>query len=166
MQDPLATYLADHLAGSVHAIELIKNLKEEHVENEQFLKSISSLLFNIEMDREILKDIAENVGTDASKMKELGAWLGEKLGRLKLGDAQTDFGVLERLEVLELGIYGKRALWAALKACAFGDARLHGTDFDLLIRRATEQLGLVEEVRLDAAQKALRGQQTHTAPRA
>jgi hypothetical protein len=30
MSDPLATYLRDHLAGSVHAIELVEAIRDQH----------------------------------------------------------------------------------------------------------------------------------------
>jgi hypothetical protein len=154
MENALSTYLADHLAGSVHAIELAKNLKEES-HDEKFTETISLLLSDIETDRETLKGLANSVGTDASKMKELTAWLGEKVSRLKLGDARSNLGTLERLEVLEIGIYGKRALWRALSAIAPTDRRLQGFDFHLLSNRAQDQLSIVEDLRLQAARKAL-----------
>ena len=32
MSDPLATYLHDHLAGAVHAIDLLESMRKQHMD--------------------------------------------------------------------------------------------------------------------------------------
>ena len=52
-------------------------------------------------------------------MKEWGAWLTEKVSRLKLKHGAADgLGTFEALEFLVIGIHGKRALWRAMAAVA------------------------------------------------
>lgn len=156
MSDPLATYLADHLAGSIHAIELLKNLKDEYGDK-RLGQFAGAILTDIEEDRETLKRLAERIGTGSSAIKEASAWVSEKAGRIKLShDPDHSLGTFEALEFLTLGIHGKLALWRALASIALQDDRLQAIDFARLIGRAESQHARVEEQRLLAARSALR----------
>jgi hypothetical protein len=155
MSEALATYLQDHLAGSVHAVGLLEFMRDEHP-REPLGQFASDLLIEIESDRDVLRRLAERVGSGSSGSKELGAWFGERLSRIKLHHHTDDgLGTFEALEFLELGIGGKLALWRALGAAAPTDARLQGIDFEHLVARAEFQQSQVEERRLEAAQAAL-----------
>jgi hypothetical protein len=72
--------------------------------------------------------------------------------KLQLGTDES-LGVFETLEVLSLGILGKRALWRALEAVAAADTRLQAIDFNTLINRAEAQYAAVEARRLEAARR-------------
>jgi hypothetical protein len=158
MTDPLATYLHDHLAGSVHAIELLEFLHEQH-SNDPLGQFAAELLVEIKADREVLETLAERVGTGSSLVKELTAWFGEKIARLKLKrDDEGVLGTFEALEFLELGIHGKWALWRALATVAPYDPQFEGTDFEHLAARAEIQRTQVEERRLEFARPALLSQ--------
>src|SRR5689334_9181805 len=101
MDNPLATYLADHLSGATNAIELLKNMSEKH-SHDALGGFASKLLAEIEADRQILQGLAQRVGS-ASTAKELAAWIAEKASRVKLS-SDNGLGTLETLEFLELGI--------------------------------------------------------------
>ena len=154
MEEPLATYLADHLAGSVHAIEQLKAIRDAHA-GEPLGQFAARLLVEIESDRETLKQIADRVGADSPKVKELAAWFAEKVSRAKLKHGENGLGTFEALEFLELGIHGKWALWRALAVIAPNEPRLQGPDYQELINRAEMQRGKVEEQRLETARTAL-----------
>ena len=157
MSDPLATYVHDHLAGAVVAIDLLEALRDQH-SDEPLGQFAAGLLVEVEADRAVLQGLAERVSMGSSRLKEAAAWLGEKVSRLKLGRrAASGLGTFEALEALALGILGKLALWRALAMIATGDARLGGMDFDHLTARAQAQHAQVEERRLEAARKALSG---------
>jgi len=103
-------------------------------------------------DRDVLQQLAERTGAGSSTLKELTAWLGEKVSRLKLRHGTTDgLGIFEALEFLELGIHGKFELWRALGAVAAADTRLQGIDFEQLAARAEKQRVMVENRRLEVA---------------
>ncbi|HEX5760565.1 MAG TPA: hypothetical protein VF121_15370 [Thermoanaerobaculia bacterium] len=156
MSDPLATYLQDHLAGSVLAVDLLEALRGEHA-GEPLGELAAGLLVEVEADRTVLQGLVERVGAGPSPIKEAAAWLGEKVSRLKLHrDAAGELGAFQALEVLALGILGKRALWRALAAAAPADERLRGLDFAHLATRAQAQHDRVEEQRLASAREALR----------
>jgi hypothetical protein len=156
MNEALAVYLQDHLAGSVHAVGLLEFMRDEHP-NEPLGKFAAKLLVEIEADRAALRNLAELVGAGSSGSKELGAWFGERLSRVKLHHHTADgLGTFEALEFLGMGIGGKLALWRALGAAAPTDPRLQGIDFEHLAARAELQQSQVEERRLEAAHAAFR----------
>jgi hypothetical protein len=155
MRDQLATYLHDHLAGAMHASELVGAIRDEYA-GRPLGDFAAGLLQEIEVDRSVLRSLAERAGVGSNSLKESTAWLGEKISRLKLRrGGENGLGLLESLEFLTLGIRGKFALWTALAVIASVDARLHGVDFDLLAKRAESQYTRVEEWRLGVARTAL-----------
>ena len=155
-RDTLKTYLNDHLAGSVMAIELAERTMREN-EGGPVAARLSPLVEQIREDQTVLKGVIERLGTGESSLKKAGAWLAEKAGRVKLGGTDEP-GELSRLEVLEIlttGVHGKRALWRALRVVAARYEELRGLDLDLLERRAVEQHDELEAMRLEAAKAAL-----------
>ena len=144
----LATYLSDHLAGAVVALELLEHLGNVHAGTEL-------AAFFARLREDILADRADgSTGT----VRAAVAWLGEKAARLKLrmdDAAGGDFRLLEAVELVAIGIDGKRALWLALAAASEAVPELRGPDYDRLVDRAADQRQRVETVRLDAARKAL-----------
>ena len=150
----LATYLNDHLAGSVVAIEMLDHLSSEAPD---LRAEIVRLQAEIEADRRVLKALMDELGIEESTTRALTGWVAEKLARIKAKVDDHSGGALHRLESLEivaLGIDGKLALWSALKAAA---GVLPGVDLDLdqMARRARDQRRRIEQLRLDAAKAAL-----------
>jgi hypothetical protein len=156
MSDPLSTYLHDHLAGSVHAIELLESMRDQHG-GEPLGQFAAGLLVEIEADRDVLRELAERLGVGSSGLKELAAWVVEKVSRIKLSSHDAGgFGTFEALEFLELGIHGKLALWRSLAVVAETDVRLQSTNYAILATRAEMQEASVEEQRLAVARTAFR----------
>jgi hypothetical protein len=143
------------LAGAMHAIELLKVMREEHV-REPLGKFAGRMLLEVEKDRDVLTKVAERTGAIAGGLKEWGAFLAEKVSRLKLKRSSAEsLGTFEALEFLVLGIHGKWALWRALSAIATLDPRLRHIDFNELIIRAERQHAQVDNQRLALARIAL-----------
>jgi hypothetical protein len=155
MNNPLATYLHDHLAGATHAIEIVETIREQYAGGP--LGTFAAVLVDeIKADQTVLQEIASRVGSGSSGFKEMSAWLAEKIARLKLSrGAANSLGTFEALEFLELGVHGKWALWRALAVIAPSDPRLPKLDFDYLEARAESQRGSIEEQRLNIARAAL-----------
>jgi hypothetical protein len=155
MENPLATYLADHLAGSVQATEVLKAMQHHH--SADVLGEFAATIFKeVEADRAILQSLAERVGEGSSSVKEIASWISEKFSRLKLRQGpKYDLGTFEALEFLVLGIHGKLLLWNVLSALAPADPRLGNLDFKSLAGRAEAQRDQVEQRRLQIAREAL-----------
>lgn len=152
----LGTYLNDHLAGSIGAVELVERVIREN-EGDPFARRLEAILGEIRQDQAVLQELIERSGSGENPLKKAGAWLAEKAGRVKLGgtDEPRELSRMEVLEMLAMGIHGKRALWRALRTVAGKHAVLRDLDLDLLERRALEQHDRVEEMRLAAAQEVL-----------
>ena len=153
----LATYLNDHLAGSVTAIELLEYLQAAYAGNalERFFTELRN---DIEADRQELKRLMEQLEIAQSRPRKAGAWIAGKFAELKMrldDSAHGPLRLLESLDAVELGITGKLALWQALIAAAEVAPALRGAlDYQRLARRATEQIERVELRRLEAARAA------------
>jgi hypothetical protein len=154
--DALPTYLQDHLAGALHAIEILKAMRS-HFSGEPLGQFADQMLAEVQADREVLARLTERAGGTAGGVKEWAAWLSEKVSRLKLKHGSADgLGTFEALEFLVIGIHGKWALWRALAEVAALDERLQGVDFGELTARAQNQHQKVEERRLACAQSVFR----------
>jgi hypothetical protein len=91
------------------------------------------------------------------RLKPCGAWIAEKLGRLKPNGQLRGYSPLSRLIELEglyLGIGGKARLWKILDS-NFAE-RLPDVDFAALAERADRQRTEIEELEEEAAKLALR----------
>ena len=62
--------------------------------------------------------------------------------------------LLEALELVAVGIEGKRALWRSLAVASEDVPELQGVDYEHLLQRSEEQQRRVETVRLEAAKAA------------
>lgn len=154
--EALATYLNDHLAGSVIALELLDHLERERAGTPE-VDVLAGLRAEIGEDRAALERLLERLGIPQSKPRQVTAWLTEKIGEVKLRLDDPGHGALHRLEALEtvsLGVEGKRALAHALAAAAGDVPELAGFDADGMARRAEEQREVIEALRLRAAREA------------
>lgn len=154
-EDRLHTYLNDHLAGSVAALELLDTLIEQHSED-RFGKDFRDLRGEIAADQEVLRDLMRKVGAKESRIRKAGAWLAEKFGRAKIGDTADSAELLQALEALALGITGKKLLWRSLTAVAPISPGLQSTDFSTLEKRAQDQFQGVESLRMQMVREAFR----------
>lgn len=148
MSTALQTYLHDHYSGSTFAVELLETLVRD-LPNTGVGTLAREILTEVNRDRATLHSIIERVGPTGSDLKDVAAWVSEKLTRAKLGSETPDgLGTFEALETLSLGILGKRSLWRTLKTIAPFDARLAEWNMDSLIQSAEDQYARVEQCRL------------------
>jgi len=156
MED-LNSYLNDHLAGSVAALELLERLMVTY-KGKPLERFFSDLRNEIEVDQESLKALIAKLGEKESAVRKAGAWIAEKLSRAKIQLSEThegEMGLFLALEGLALGIQGKRSLWCALAAASETAPHLCGLDYAMLERRAVEQHDRVEAKRLEVARDVL-----------
>lgn len=150
-------YFHDHLAGSRAAIELLEYVRGRS-EAAELTTFAGELLAEVRWDRQTLAMIADRFGgTRTRPLRAALAWVGEKAARMRLARKDPNVALLEALEALEVGIYGKLLLWRALASFASDDPRLGDVDLGSHIDRAQDQRARVEERRLRAAGAVLRG---------
>jgi hypothetical protein len=152
----LPTYLNDHLAGSIAAVDLLEHLEAAYKQTE-LASFFAELRSEIQADRRELQDLMGRLQIAQSRPRKLSAWITGKVTEFKLrldDSARGSLRLLESLEVVGLGIHGKLALWRALSAAAASSPVLQGFDYERLAQRAEEQRCRVEVVRLEAAKAA------------
>ncbi len=160
----LKTYLNDHLAGSVAAVELLERLSDEH-DGTPLHPFFVELRAEVLADRQELITLMSSLQIDESKVRKVSAWLTEKFTEIKLrvdDPAHGALRLLQALEVLTLGIEGKKLLWRALAAAAEQTDSLRVLNYDRLQERAEEQQRNVEAVRLEAAKESLAEQRARS----
>jgi hypothetical protein len=150
----LASYLNDHLAGSVGALELLEHLAKLHDG-----KPLGDLFMDIEAeiraDQEKLREVMRSLRIEESNIRKAGAWVAEKAGRARLmiaGDESGGLGLVLTLEGLIMGVTGKKLMWRALFAANL--PQLNGYHFEDLQRRAQQQIERIEAERMRAVLEA------------
>jgi hypothetical protein len=109
-------------------------------------------------DQAALEGLLAEFGEE-SRTRRAAGWIAEKVGRIKVdmdGLKFGELGLLEALEMLALGIAGKRMLWAALSAAFKHSPLLSSVDLAFMERRALAQLERVETARLASAGAAFK----------
>jgi hypothetical protein len=153
----LDSYLNDHLAGSISALELIAHWVDVH-KGEPLGSFFLETGREIKADRDTLRDVMRALGVEESKMRQASAWVAEKLGRARLmvaGDEPGSLGLVLTLEGLIMGVTGKKLLWVALAATKL--PRLNSYNFEQLQRRAEQQAERIEAERISAVRQAFAG---------
>ena len=153
----LDSYLNDHLAGSISALEVIDHWAEAH-KGESLGSFFMQIKTEIKADQETLRGIMRILGVEESKMRKAGAWAAEKLGRARLiiaGDEPGSLGLVLTLEGLIMGVTGKKLLWASLAAAKLPP--LNTYNFEQLQRRAEQQIERIEAERMSAVRQAFAG---------
>ena len=150
----LDSYLNDHLAGSISALELIAHWAEVH-KGEPLGSFFVETEREIKADQDTLRDVMRTLGVEESKMRQAGAWVAEKVGRARLiiaGDEPGSLGLVLTLEGLIMGVTGKKLLWRTLATANL--SRLNSYNFEQLRRRAKQQVERIEAERIRAVSKA------------
>jgi hypothetical protein len=153
----LDSYLNDHLAGSISALEVIDHWAEAH-KGEPLGTFFVEIESEIKADQDTLRDAMRTIGVEESKVRKAGAWAAEKLGRVRLiiaGDEPGSLGLVLTLEGLIMGVTGKRLMWASLAAAKL--PRLSSYNFEQLQRRAEQQIERIEAERIAAVREAFAG---------
>jgi hypothetical protein len=154
----LLGYLNDHLAGAAAAIRLGERCRDRHPESE-LGHVLESLLVEMRRDREVLVDVIRVLGGSPNPVKRATAVGAERVSSIRMwlpmiGPGSEESARLEEVEVLSLGIEGKRLLWSALAQLSSTDERLGGFPFPELKRHARSQRDRLERIRLRLASEA------------
>jgi hypothetical protein len=153
----LDSYLNDHLAGSISALELIAHWAKVH-EGEPVGSFFVETEREIKADQETLRDVMRTLGIEESRVRQAGAWAAEKIGRARLiiaGDEPGSLGFVLTLEGLIMGVTGKKLMWAALAAAKLPP--LNAYNFEQLQRRAEQQVERIKTERISAIREAFAG---------
>src|ERR671923_1481132 len=153
----LRIFLQDHLAAATAGLELARRTRGSN-RGTDYGEPLARLADEIEADRGALEAMLVDLGFGPDRPKNLGAWAGEKLCRLKLNGQLKGYSPLSRvieLEGLTVGIGAKLSLWRILTEVAAEEPRLDVDHLHRLIERAEKQRRTLEDLRTRAAREAL-----------
>ena len=108
----------------------------------------------VQGDCDLLEEMLRAAGMKSSTVLKVAGGVTARVGLLKLmweGLEPGRLGMFEALEMLALGVQGKRLLWLAMQEIAPGYPEWNEYDFFDLERRAIEQRDGIEEWRIEAA---------------
>ena len=153
----LDSYLNDHLAGSISALELIAHWVKAH-KGEPLGSFFIKIEKEIKADQDTLREVMRTLEVEESKVRKAGAWAAEKVGRARMifaGDEPDGLGLVLTLEGLIMGVTGKKLLWRALAAAQL--PRLNGYNLEQLQHRAEQQVQQMEAERISAVRRTFAG---------
>ncbi len=152
----LAIYLNDQLALGLGWRELARRARGAN-EGTPLGEALERVASGIAEDVETFEGIMERLGIGRDRLKPPLAIAAERLGRLKLNGQLRGYSPLSRfveLDILAMGIEGKKILWANLRDFAELHRRLPSVDFEGLIERAGRQRAQLEPFRAQAGRDA------------
>lgn len=153
MDNELSRYLNDHLAGSSGALLLIQEIADKH--DDPCAKAFfTDLKERVLEDRRLLEDILQRIDQAPSGFLKVAGGIAARVGGIKLMWEKVEpgrLGMFEALEMLALGVQGKRLLWIVMDLISQGYPEWESIDFRALELQAIEQRDGVEEWRQDAA---------------
>jgi hypothetical protein len=153
--DKLAIYLNDHLAGATGGVELARRLADAHPSGD-WAPRLRLVANDIAEDRAALLTIMQRLDITVDQIKVALGWLGEKVARLKLNGRlfrRSPLSDVIELEGMRLGVEAKAAGWRTLTVVAQHDERLPIGELEGLLSRASAQIELLEELRVEAAKQ-------------
>ena len=152
----LRVYLSDHLAGSVAGTRLARRLADAERDGPAG-PALALLADEIEDDRRELVTLVDTLGIDQRHYKQVVAWAGEWIGRLKLNGRlirRSPLSTVVEMESLLMALRGKLAGWETIRS-VLGDQPAGTIDVDRLITRALAHLDTLTALHHGAAIRAL-----------
>jgi hypothetical protein len=137
-----AAYLEDHLVGAGAGLTVARRLRRAHL-GDEIGAAMLRLEVQIEEEQRTLRTAIDRLGGTASGPGLLGQVLGLAAGvaatarRVVLPEPVPS--LLEDLEALAVGVWGKRLLWGALARRAMEDSRLADIEIERLVEQAEAQ---------------------------
>jgi len=153
----LGIYVNDQLASGLVFREVARRCARENAGTE-LGDALARVATAIAEDIATFEQLMGRLGLERSRAKPRLAIAAERLARLKLNGrllAYSPLSRFEELDVLVMGIEGKKILWSNLADLAGLRARLRDVDFDALIERAASQRAELEPFHADAGRDAL-----------
>jgi hypothetical protein len=151
----LRIYMNDQLALGVGWRETARRAAREN-QGSPLGDALETVALEIADDVSLFEAVMRRLGLARNPVKPVLAVAAERVGRLKPNGHVRSYSPLSRfveLDVLVMGIEGKKILWQNLRDLA--GINLTDIDFDALIERADGQRRLLEPFRKDAGREVL-----------
>jgi hypothetical protein len=151
----LGTYLQDHYAGSSAGIELFRRAAQQQ-SDPVARTELTAMIEEVENDRATLQRFLAAVGKNPDPLKNAGAWVAEKLSRLKPNGEllhRSPLSDVVELEALRIAVEGKAAGWRVLRRLAEDEDLFDKSELDRLLSSVANQVDRLEKLRMAAAER-------------
>jgi hypothetical protein len=152
----LAAYVDDHLAAAAAGAAIARRLRAETARPSRLWRFLDDLTTHIDEERGTLREVLAILPGSPGLVKQLFSLAGAaaNLVRTRIPGAPAPT-MLEDLEALTVGVWGKRLLWGVLAAAAEQDDRFARFGFEELAERAESQERSLIGFRQDAVAATL-----------
>ncbi len=155
--DLVQLYLSDHLTGATAGGSRISAMAKRHAQS-PIGPSLAALSEELTRERQRVQEIIEELGLRPLRHRQVAAWVGEHLGRLKLNGrlvTTSPMTPLLEVELMRSAVMGKLGLWQTLAHLA-PELALDPAEFDRLAAQAHRQIESLDAVQEQVRQTGLR----------
>lgn len=135
-------YLRDHLAGAEAATQIVRRLRR-YPDDASIGESMARLALQVDEERAVLRSVIERISPEEQAAGLTKQAIGMAGGLLAWARQMALPGrtpsLVEDLEALAVGVWGKRLLWGALARAAAHDERLIDIEIERLVEMAEAQ---------------------------
>lgn len=156
-RDLLNLYLSDHLSGAEAGTQRIERMVESFIDTPVYT-ALAELAADIRAEHDLLADLLAALGMKRLRHRQVAAWAGEHLGRLKLNGrilTRSPMTLILETEFLRSAVSGKLGVWQALQANA-DELGLDPGFFAERIDDARAQMQRIDQIHAFAAPRAFR----------
>lgn len=153
----LGLYLSDHLTGATAGAERIGRMCETYVDTPVYAE-LSELAEELRLERAFLSHLIDDLDVRSRRYRQAAAWVGERVGRLKLNGrvfSRSPLSLVLEVELLRSAVVGKLGLWQTLAEHAI-ELGLDADVFVALGQRALEQAEMLSKAHEFARERAFR----------
>lgn len=153
----LGLYLSDHLTGATAGAERIGRMCDTYVDTPVYTE-LSELAEELRLERAFLSHLIDDLGVRSRPYRQAAAWIGERVGRLKLNGrvfSRSPLSLVLEIELLRSAVVGKLGLWQTLAEHAI-ELGLDADVFVALGQRALEQAEMLSNAHEFARERAFR----------
>ncbi|WP_053387746.1 NAD-dependent epimerase/dehydratase family protein [Leucobacter japonicus] len=157
----LGLYLSDHLTGATAGAERIGRMCDTYVDTPVYTE-ISELAEELRLERAFLSHLIDDLNVRSRPYRQAAAWVGERVGRLKLNGrvfSRSPLSLVLEIELLRSAVVGKLGLWQTLAEHAI-ELGLDADVFIALGQRALEQAEMLSTAHEFARERAFRKNRT------
>ncbi|PZR52893.1 epimerase [Xylanimonas oleitrophica] len=161
-RDLLGLYLSDHLTGATAGLQRLERMSQTY-EEVPFQAELAELVEQLRAEREMYRDMLGLLGVRRRPYRQAAAWVGERVGRLKLNGRALEgspmTAVLET-ELMRAAVLGKIGGWQTLEEHA-EQLGLDPAQFRELIDLARSQIEVLDRVHAHVRAAAFRADAEH-----
>lgn len=150
-------YLSDHLTGATAGAERMERMSAAYIDTPVYA-GLSELAEELRLERAFLAHLIDDLEVRRRFTRQAAAWVGERVGRLKLNGrtfTRSPLSLILELELLRSAVIGKLGLWQVLSEHA-PDLDLDASVFDELGERALAQAEMLGAAHAFARSRAFR----------